>query len=103
VGALAQFTVAVQSALPPSYQWRHDGVDLIDGFGIIGATTDTLTFNADVAAVDVYDCVVTNDCGSVTSDPAVLAVRVCQGDTDGSGEVDFNDLIATLFLFGPCE
>lgn len=24
-------------------------------------------------------------------------------DSDGSGTIDFNDLVATLFLFGPCE
>jgi hypothetical protein len=24
-------------------------------------------------------------------------------DSDGSGAIDFNDLVATLFLFGPCE
>ncbi len=52
-----------------SYQWRKDGSN------IAGATSSSYTI-ASVSSSDVgsYDCVVSNDCGSVTSNPAELTI-----------------------------
>ena len=66
------FTVTATGTGTLSYQWRKDTVD------IGGATSDSYTIDP-VAAGDAgdYDVVVTNDCGSVTSDTATLTVNVC--------------------------
>lgn len=70
------FIVAATGTEPLSYQWRKDGVALADGGGISGATTATLTISAAAMAdAGLYDVVVTNDCGTATSDAAGLAVR----------------------------
>ncbi|MCG3125627.1 MAG: hypothetical protein CHACPFDD_00452 [Phycisphaerae bacterium] len=67
----AVFTVVATGTGPLSYQWRKDGGDLS------GETGDTLTI-AFVQSVDAgsYDVVVTNACGSVTSNAATLTVDV---------------------------
>ncbi len=52
-----------------TYQWRKDGED------IPGATSSSYTISS-VSSSDVgnYDCVVSNDCGSVTSNTATLSI-----------------------------
>ena len=52
-----------------TYQWQKDGSD------ISGATSDTYTING-VSSTDAgsYTCVVTGDCGSVTSNSATLTL-----------------------------
>jgi hypothetical protein len=51
------------------YQWRKDGAN------ISGATSSTLTLtNVTTSDEGKYDCVVSNDCGSVTSNAATLTV-----------------------------
>ena len=99
-------SVEVSLGTPPlTYQWRKNGVPLVDDGRIVGSQTDTLTImNANGNDTDSYDVVITNDFGMATSDPALVAVRPsdCAGDTDGSGVVDFGDLVSTLFLFGDC-
>ncbi|MFB3430657.1 MAG: immunoglobulin domain-containing protein [Phycisphaerales bacterium] len=89
----------------PTFQWRRDGVDLVDGGDISGATTDTLQIaNADGADIGVYDCVVTFANGPQTTAGAILAVIPgvpdCLGDTNGDGVVDLADLNAVLAAFG---
>ncbi len=67
----AVFTVVAQGTAPLSYQWRRDGSDLV------GATSSTLTL-AETSLDDdgaVFDVVVTNPVGSMTSTPAVLTVQ----------------------------
>ncbi|MEZ5965929.1 MAG: kelch repeat-containing protein [Planctomycetota bacterium] len=82
LGAGAGFRVTVGGSDPFSYQWRADGVPLVDGptgWGSIvqGATTDQLGISALTAAdgLRAYDCVITNACGSTTSRSAQLTVR----------------------------
>jgi len=83
------FQVTAVGSTPLSYQWRKDGVD------IDGATQSSYTIDA-VSAEDAgeYDVVVSNPCGSQTSEPATLTVTdvgpsitehpadqiVCEGD-----------------------
>lgn len=75
-GETAIFTVAVTEASPLSYQWKKDGVDLINGGNISGATRPTLTIsNVQASDVGSNTVVVTNTEGSVTSDAATLTVN----------------------------
>lgn len=76
VGSTVMFNVG---ATGPglSYQWRKDGIDLVNGGTISGATSATLTI-AGLISGDAgnYDVVVTASCGaSVTSNQAALAVE----------------------------
>lgn len=67
-GAQVTFTVAAQG-LGLSYQWRLNGQNLP------GATSATYQFIATASAAGVYDVVVSNACGSVTSDTVRLTVK----------------------------
>ncbi len=81
-----------------AFQWRRAGASLTDGPSdtgsfISGSATDTLTIasvsEADAGAA-VYDCIVTNACGSVTSTPATLTI--CIGDFNCDGGIDGTDV-----------
>ncbi|MFN8818369.1 MAG: immunoglobulin domain-containing protein [bacterium] len=69
-GAAATLSVTATGTAPLTYQWRKNGVN------IPGATAATRTIASPVAAdAGTYDCVITNGCGSVTSNPVTLAVN----------------------------
>ena len=76
VGSPATFSVNIASALFPTYQWRRNGVNLVDGGAISGATSATLTINPTTLADNggAYDCQVFNAVGLSLSNPAGLAV-----------------------------
>jgi len=69
-GAMVSYGVGVTGSPPYSYQWRKDGVD-IDGAVAAGITFNPVTLSDDA----VYDVVVSNMCGPVTSDPCTLVVH----------------------------
>lgn len=76
-GGSAMFSVAANSSLPLSFQWRRGTTNLVDGGNLSGTTTSTLTINP-VSAADAatnYNCVVSNSCGSVNSAQATLTVN----------------------------
>ena len=66
-----------------TYQWR------LDGQAIDGANAPAYTVAAaDGSHAGSYDCLVSNTCVSVTSDPAVVTVQnCCPADFDGDGFV----------------
>jgi len=70
LGDSVTFSVAASGSPPLTYQWKKGGVDLT------GETNSSLTINP-VAAGDAgsYTVLVTNPCGSVLSDPAVLTIQ----------------------------
>jgi hypothetical protein len=91
-GQAVVFAVQAEGTGTLRYQWRKDGVPLVDDDRISGATTDTLTIDpVELPDAGNYDVVVTDDCGSATSDPATLTV-VCAGDVTGDGDTDQADL-----------
>lgn len=101
VGQAVSFSVAADGTAPLDYQWRRESVALL------GATSTTYSI-ATSAMNDAgsYDCVITNPCGSTTSNAATLTVGFCVADTDdGSGAgvpdggVTIDDLLYYLVIF----
>ena len=100
----ASFTVQVSSQFPVSYQWRRNGTFLNDSARLIGTTTPHLRISPVGDVLDgVYDVLVTNSCGLVVSDPAVLTIRA-GADVDGDGDIGTDNDIAEFFscLAGLC-
>jgi len=75
-GGTATFTASAMGYHAPSYRWRNEGVELSDGGHVAGATTPTLTISP-VTHEDAgsYDVVVTNSCGTDTSQSVALTVE----------------------------
>lgn len=96
----AAFAVTTQGTSPLTYSWRKDSVP-IDTSSNPSASTASLTLsNASGSAAGSYDCVVSNACGSITSDPATLTV--CVADTDdgsASGVCDAGVTIDDLLFY----
>jgi Immunoglobulin I-set domain/Immunoglobulin domain len=75
VGGSASFTVVATGTGPLAYQWKKGTANVVNGAGISGATTATLTVtSAQLIHAGDYTVVVTNSVGSATSERAVLAV-----------------------------
>jgi hypothetical protein len=73
-GSTANFSVAVSTNGPFSFQWRKDGSNLLDGGNVSGATTWNLTL-ANVSPLDAANYeVVVSGFSSVTSTPAMFGV-----------------------------
>jgi hypothetical protein len=69
------FDVEAHGTAPVTYQWRHDGVNLVDAPGVEGTQTDALRLYVwSYSDKGQYDVVITNPFGSVTSATAVLTV-----------------------------
>lgn len=82
------------------YRWRRNGIPLSDrpassnSAAILGSDSPTLTLTG-VRVLDQgsYDCVVSNPCGQVISNPATLTVtHLCPPDCNGDGNLDCDDL-----------
>ncbi|MEX2429287.1 MAG: immunoglobulin domain-containing protein [Bacteroidales bacterium] len=59
-----------------TYQWRRNGVDLVEGGDITGSQSPNLSIaNLEVADEGTYDVVITGDCSVATSNGAVLDVQ----------------------------
>jgi predicted outer membrane repeat protein len=66
------FTVTTAAA-NPTYQWRKDGVELVNDALFTGVQTNTLTIaNVGAAQLGQYDVVITDGC-SIASDSATLS------------------------------
>ncbi|MDI1290963.1 MAG: hypothetical protein PSX37_13560, partial [bacterium] len=103
----ATFSITASGSVPLRYQWQHQlplgtWFDIDEGVNIdmatatgIGTPTLTLT-NLGPLAPGAYRVVVTNTCGSVTSEPATLTI--CIGDADCDGDTDSDDTV-TFFNY----
>ncbi len=98
-GDTVQFSVNATGSAVLMYQWRKDGSPLADGGDISGATTDLLSIaNVDAADLGSYDVLVSNSCGSVSSNTASLTLHptfAFYPDADGDG---FGDASATAVV-----
>jgi hypothetical protein len=75
-GSRVSFAVEATGCPVPYYRWRKNGGDLSDRPGLHGADAATLVIDA-VTPDDagLYDCIVDNGVGAVTSRAARLRVR----------------------------
>jgi hypothetical protein len=75
-GGTASFTVGVSNSAGISYQWQLYNTNLVNGGGISGATSQTLTITgASAANVGHYRVRVSNSSGSTYSSSAPLALQ----------------------------
>lgn len=71
-GVSVTFIVAASGTEPLTYQWRKASSN------ILGATASAYTISSVTPGdTGIYDCVVTNSCGSATSTAALLTVANC--------------------------
>lgn len=94
-GSRVSLKLAVSGQAPFTFQWRKDGLDVVDGGGVSGATTRELVIaSAQAGDAGSYDCVVSNVCGSKTCPLAV--VRVCAAlpgpDVNHDGAINGRDI-----------
>jgi hypothetical protein len=88
------------------YEWRNDGLPLVEGPTGTGSTIIIDENNLDILNVGpddegAYDCVITNACGSDASNLATLTLSdCCAGDLNGDSIVGLNDLAILLAYFG---
>ncbi len=75
VGTTATFVVTAVGTVPLRYQWQMNGLNLVNGGQVNGATTTSLTINnAQTNNSGTYTVIITNSAGSVLSSNAVLTV-----------------------------
>lgn len=107
-GQTAYFTVSLSPDLIPlSLRWRRNGVPMSNGFNVTGVSwTNLALYNVSMADNgDIFDCVITNACGSVTTVPVSLTVTpTCTADFNRDGNLssqDFFDFITAFFAGCP--
>ncbi|HEY1250583.1 MAG TPA: FG-GAP-like repeat-containing protein [Thermoanaerobaculia bacterium] len=104
VGTAAVLRVAASGYGPLTYQWNRAGVPLSDGGSISGTRTSTLRIDpvgfADGGLGD-YDVSVTDDCGTVSSNPVVLSVEFADVPLDSPFHDDIHE-IATRGIAAGC-
>ena len=77
VGETVAFTVAASGATPLSFQWKTNGVNLVNGGNISGATSNALTIaNVQKSQQGTYTVDVTDTAGTLTAS-ATLTVKTC--------------------------
>ncbi|MFO0875155.1 MAG: immunoglobulin domain-containing protein [Phycisphaerales bacterium] len=106
IGATVTFGASALSFdddAPTSVQWLKDGVELVDGPTIPGATTPVLTlFDVSARSAGTFALRITNDCGEATTTAAMLTIS-CLGDLDANGAIDATDLGMLLAAWGTTD
>jgi hypothetical protein len=104
-GAAATFEVLVSGSPMLTYQWRRDGMNLVDDGNVTGARLRVLRIaSAQGEHAGDYDCVVSNSLGNATSAAATLTVEdmTIPADTNCDGAVNVFDIDSFLLaLFDP--
>ncbi len=93
-GQTAMFSVSASGSGVLHYQWRKDGVDLVDGGNVSGATSPTLSVsNVQASDAGDYDVVVADACGQqVRSAAASLTIGGCPNNQPAC---DHSDIFPT--------
>lgn len=107
-GSTASLSVAASGNGPLTYQWRREGVPLVNGGSVSGVHTAMLTISPTVCAdTGKYDVVITDGCGSGWSTPGTIGVTCpasnCYGNCDHSTLppiLNVNDYICFMELYG---
>ncbi|HVZ92958.1 MAG TPA: FG-GAP-like repeat-containing protein [Phycisphaerales bacterium] len=102
-GDWVQFNVVATGGTPLVYHWRRNGQMLVDSDTVSGSATSQLYFNisSPLENGDIFDCIVTNLCGTVESGPASLVVlNPCAADLDGSGQFGLGDIAVLIGSWG---
>lgn len=92
------FSVAATGGSPLTYQWKRNGMNVAGG-----NSASLLLLNVTPAQAGDYTVDLTNPCGTITSDIAVLTVEVvnnctCDWNTDGMlTSQDFFDFLSGFF------
>ncbi|MFO0833261.1 MAG: immunoglobulin domain-containing protein [Phycisphaerales bacterium] len=109
VGSGAALTAAGQGAGPFGYQWRRGGVPISYATNPTANAPTLVILSPVVGDAGTYDCVVSNACGSLTTNPAMLTVNesCCDSldfNTDGlyPDTADIDDFLS-VFSGGPCS
>lgn len=102
-GRSAWFWVAAEGRWPFSYQWQKDGVPLVDGPNVQGATDAGLTIlQATGDDAGEYQVVVTDACGTTVGAASVLIVEGNPCDVNCDGAVDGFDIDPFLERLAGC-
>ncbi len=90
--------LAVTATNAETYQWTRNGVNLVNGGRVGGATGPTLTItNVQTTDAGAYRVTVANACSNVQSNAANLSVTApCPADYDANGAVEVADIFAFL-------
>ncbi len=97
-GSTAVLSVATTGVpVPFSYQWRRNAIPLVNGGAISGANSPVLTLSpSSLADEGLYDCIITNTCGTRNTRRASLSVNPfcspCPADYNQDGGVDGADV-----------
>ena len=74
-GTTASLAVEADGDAPPVYQWQKNGTNIVDGAGVSGLETATLSLSAVTAAsAGSYWVLVSNSVGAAQSSNAALTV-----------------------------
>ena len=75
-GSNVTFSATISAGTPPlTYTWQTNGVTLVNGGKISGATTNALSIaNADFSEAGAYQLIIANAVGAITSSPIALTV-----------------------------
>lgn len=76
-----------------AYQWRKDGVGLVDGPGVSGANAPTLVVDAVSGSEGVYDCVLTTFSDERITPPAALGFLAPTAQPDCPADQNFNGML----------
>ncbi len=89
-------SVVADGTRTPTYQWRKNSIS-IDASINPSAASPTLTLDQSPDRAGSYDCVVTNGCGSATSNPVMLTA--CPADFNCDAFLDFSDFDDWIVAF----
>lgn len=103
-GGIATLTVIANPQIATTYQWRRSGEVFGDGLTrhgslVSGTSTDTLVItNVRTGDEALYDCLLSNSCGTTVSAGAQLSIN-CAADFDQDGSLTVADIFAFLIVW----